>query len=307
MRGAVAFPQPPSCARCGCTDVGLPPPARRRTLWTFTTQEFLPKEPLRARVRRPRPLQPYGGGMIELPGEVRVESRLDHRRRVPAAHRHDDGAGDRSLRRRVTTCVRGPSMADVAIIGVGLPPLRPVRRQVGHRHGGRRRRPRAARRRRRAGPTCSSPSAASWEVAHPDPLTGLLGLTGIPFIGRLQRLRHAASAARSRPPTPSGPGQGDIGVAVGMDKHPPARSRSTRRSATVPAVVRRDRPVPHHQVLRHEDQPVHARPRHHRPATAGQGGRPRTTATASLNPNAFRRRPISGGGHPRRRRCSTTR
>lgn len=73
--GAVAFPQPPSCARCGRTDVAEHLLPRRGTLWTFTTQEFLPKEPY-ASGETAETFQPYGVGLIELPGEVRVESRL---------------------------------------------------------------------------------------------------------------------------------------------------------------------------------------------------------------------------------------
>jgi acetyl-CoA C-acetyltransferase len=59
----------------------------------------------------------------------------------------------------------------------------------------------------------------SWEVAQTDPLTGLLGLTGIPFMNVFNAcatgasaILHAASAIRD--------GLGDIGVAVGLDKHP---------------------------------------------------------------------------------------
>jgi uncharacterized OB-fold protein len=73
--GAVAFPQPPSCARCGSTEVAEHLLPRRGTLWTFTTQEFLPKEPY-AGGETAETFEPYGVGMIELPGEVRVESRL---------------------------------------------------------------------------------------------------------------------------------------------------------------------------------------------------------------------------------------
>ncbi len=59
----------------------------------------------------------------------------------------------------------------------------------------------------------------SWEVAQTDPLTGLLGLTGIPFINvfnacatAASAIQQAASAIRS--------GMADICLAVGLDKHP---------------------------------------------------------------------------------------
>ena len=48
---------------------------REGTLWTFTTQGFLPKEPY-AGGETPETFRPYGVGMVELDGEVRVEARL---------------------------------------------------------------------------------------------------------------------------------------------------------------------------------------------------------------------------------------
>jgi acetyl-CoA acetyltransferase len=59
----------------------------------------------------------------------------------------------------------------------------------------------------------------SWEVAQTDPLTGLLGLTGIPFMNVFNAcataaatIQQAANAIRS--------GEYEVAVAVGMDKHP---------------------------------------------------------------------------------------
>jgi uncharacterized OB-fold protein len=72
---AVAFPQPPSCARCGSTDVAQHLLPIHGTLWTFTTQEFLPKAPY-ASGETDETFRPYGVGLVELDGEVRVESRL---------------------------------------------------------------------------------------------------------------------------------------------------------------------------------------------------------------------------------------
>ena len=48
---------------------------RRGTLWTFTTQEFLPKEPY-ASGETQKTFRPYGVGMVQLGDEVRVEARL---------------------------------------------------------------------------------------------------------------------------------------------------------------------------------------------------------------------------------------
>lgn len=72
---AVTFPLPPSCARCGAVDVERHLLARRGTLWTFTTQEFLPKEPY-ASGETLETFRPYGVGLVELGDEVRVEGRL---------------------------------------------------------------------------------------------------------------------------------------------------------------------------------------------------------------------------------------
>ena len=48
---------------------------RRGTLWTFTTQEFLPKEPY-AGGETAETFQPYGVGLVQLGDDVKVEARL---------------------------------------------------------------------------------------------------------------------------------------------------------------------------------------------------------------------------------------
>jgi uncharacterized OB-fold protein len=73
--GAVTFPQLGSCARCGSTGVEAHLLPRRGTLWTFTTQEFLPKEPY-AGGETVETFRPYGVGLVQLGREVRVEGRL---------------------------------------------------------------------------------------------------------------------------------------------------------------------------------------------------------------------------------------
>ncbi|CUU56716.1 Acetyl-CoA acetyltransferase [Parafrankia irregularis] len=59
----------------------------------------------------------------------------------------------------------------------------------------------------------------SWEVAQTDPLTGLLGLTGIPFINVFNACATAASAIQQAA-SAIRTGQCEIAVAVGLDKHP---------------------------------------------------------------------------------------
>lgn len=73
--GSVTFPTPTSCARCGSTGIEVHPLPRRGTLWTFTTQGFLPKEPY-AGGETAETFRPYGVGLVQLGDEVRVEARL---------------------------------------------------------------------------------------------------------------------------------------------------------------------------------------------------------------------------------------
>jgi uncharacterized protein len=72
---AITFPTQPSCARCGSVEVGPHLLPRQGTLWTFTTQEFLPKEPY-AGGETQETFRPYGVGLVQLGDEVRVEGRL---------------------------------------------------------------------------------------------------------------------------------------------------------------------------------------------------------------------------------------
>lgn len=72
---AVVFPLPTSCPRCGSTDVERHLLPRRGTLFTWTTQDFLPKEPY-ASGETPETFRPYGVGLVQLGDEVRVEARL---------------------------------------------------------------------------------------------------------------------------------------------------------------------------------------------------------------------------------------
>ena len=72
---SVTFPRPTSCARCGSVAVEELLLPRRGTLWTFTTQEFLPKEPY-AGGETPETFQPYGIGLVQLDDLVQVEGRL---------------------------------------------------------------------------------------------------------------------------------------------------------------------------------------------------------------------------------------
>jgi uncharacterized OB-fold protein len=72
---AVVFPAKSSCPRCGTPDMERHLLPRRGTLWTWTTQDFLPKEPY-ASGETPETFRPYGVGLVQLGDEVRVEARL---------------------------------------------------------------------------------------------------------------------------------------------------------------------------------------------------------------------------------------
>lgn len=72
---AVTFPVLVSCPRCGAPEMERHLLPRRGTLWTWTTQEFLPKEPY-ASGETVETFRPYGVGLVQLGDEVRVEARL---------------------------------------------------------------------------------------------------------------------------------------------------------------------------------------------------------------------------------------
>ena len=62
-------------------------------------------------------------------------------------------------------------------------------------------------------------TGGSWTVANPDAIVGMVGLSGIPFTNVFNACATAASAART---CADGIrlGDYDIGIAVGLDKHP---------------------------------------------------------------------------------------
>lgn len=73
--GAMAFPSNASCQACGGTEVSVQELPRRGTLWAWTIQRFMPKTPYRSS-ETDQTFKPFGVGYIELPGALRVESRL---------------------------------------------------------------------------------------------------------------------------------------------------------------------------------------------------------------------------------------
>jgi uncharacterized OB-fold protein len=73
--GYHAFPSSPSCARCGGTTTTIVELPRRGRLWAWTVQRFMPKSPYLSS-ETPATFRPYGLGYVELPGALRVETRL---------------------------------------------------------------------------------------------------------------------------------------------------------------------------------------------------------------------------------------
>ncbi len=73
--GMVTFPAQGSCPRCAATDMEERRLSRRGRLWAWTTQEFPPPSPPYTGATG-ADFVPFAVGYVELPGEVKVETRL---------------------------------------------------------------------------------------------------------------------------------------------------------------------------------------------------------------------------------------
>jgi uncharacterized OB-fold protein len=73
---AVTFPMRAGCARCGSTDLERHLLAARGRLWSWTSQGFAPKAPFTGNLQYGPESVPWYVGLVELPGELRVESLL---------------------------------------------------------------------------------------------------------------------------------------------------------------------------------------------------------------------------------------
>ena len=71
----VTFPSQGSCPRCASTEMAEQLLARRGRLWAWTTQNFPPPSPPYAGPTG-EDFVPFGVGYVELPDEVKVETRL---------------------------------------------------------------------------------------------------------------------------------------------------------------------------------------------------------------------------------------
>ena len=295
---ATTFPKQERCPRCTqatMSELLLP---RRGTLVAWTTQGFVPKLPYAGREtaddvravrcwadpvgrRRARRGQTDGERPGQAPrrdGRRTVDRAVLHRgRRDRGAHLRLHRGGARKLTERVAERSRRPQMYDVAIIGVGLHPFgrfgdKPamemaadaIQVALGDAGIGWR--------------DIQFGFGGSYEVANPDAVTRLVGLTGIPMTDVFNACATAASTIE----------QTAAAIRLGHVRHrhrvrygqaPPWRVHRRPVDARAAVVVRRERAVHHHQVLRDEDQPVHARPRH-LARDARQGGGEELPATA---------------------------
>jgi uncharacterized OB-fold protein len=74
--GALHFPRRAGCPRCGTSGPAEHLLGARGTLWTWTSQGFAPKEPFNGTVGEGGLDVPWYVGLVEIPGELRVESLL---------------------------------------------------------------------------------------------------------------------------------------------------------------------------------------------------------------------------------------
>jgi len=77
--GTITFPHQSGCPKCGAQPLDEHLLARRGRLWAWTTQDFPPPAPPYAGAGG-RDFEPFGVGYVELPGELRVETRLTEHR-----------------------------------------------------------------------------------------------------------------------------------------------------------------------------------------------------------------------------------
>jgi len=70
------FPLRDGCPSCGAVGVQRCLLGQHGTLWTWTSQGFLPKPPFAGQFADPDNFVPWYVGLIEIPGQLRVESLL---------------------------------------------------------------------------------------------------------------------------------------------------------------------------------------------------------------------------------------
>ena len=72
----MAFPAHDVCPRCGSANVESDNVDPQRHLWTFTTQQFIPKSPPYTLVETEETFEPYAVGYVEFADQARIEGRF---------------------------------------------------------------------------------------------------------------------------------------------------------------------------------------------------------------------------------------
>ena len=228
--GATTFPVQQRCPKCSAgemSDVLLP---RRGTLVAWTTQGFPPGAPYKGPTGKD--FVPFGVGLVQLDDVIRVEGRLTEndpaKLAVRPGGRAHHGAVRHRRRRQRDRHVRLPARLsredtaedtpnDVAIIGVGLHPFGRFDKTAMEMGAD-------------AIQSALTDAGVDWkdiqfgfggsyEVSNPDAVTRLVGLTGITFANVFNACATAATAIQQTADTIR-LGKYDIGIAIGLDKHP---------------------------------------------------------------------------------------
>jgi acetyl-CoA C-acetyltransferase len=129
----------------------------------------------------------------------------------------------------------------------------------------------------------------SYEVDNPDAVVALMGLTGIPFTDVYNGCATAASALTQAANTIR-LGDGDLGIAVGMDKHLPGAFSSDPRNYACPSWYGE---LGHFITTKFFAMKINKYMRDHgisHPTLAKVAAK--AYRNGALNPNAFRRKPI---------------
>ncbi|WP_319447126.1 MULTISPECIES: thiolase family protein [unclassified Mycobacterium] len=133
-------------------------------------------------------------------------------------------------------------------------------------------------------------TGGSWTVANPDAIVGMVGLSGIPFTNVFNACATSASAAKA---CADGIrlGDYDIGIAVGLDKHPRGAFTEDPALVGMPAWY-----AENGQYLTTQFFGMKANRYLHEHGISAQTLAKvanKNTRNGVLNPNAFRRKPIS--------------
>ncbi len=244
MCGNHAFPTMSSCRYCGGTDVEVVALPRQGTLWTWTVQHFMPKAPYRSSETEAT-FRPYGMGYVELPGALRIETRLTEsdpsKLRIGAPvelviYTHSGGGRrDRSHELRIPTDPgQGSASMRVAIVGIGIHQFGRTPGSSGLQQGAYAAR-RALEDAGSDGEDIQFAYGGSYSAGNADALGNELGLTGHSVHQHPERLRHGrqfADRGLPRDPRPAQPTSDSSSASTSTIVALSTRSRRNTASAT---------------------------------------------------------------------------